>query len=298
MSAMRTKWLPRLAYTLFAISLLIPTAIRSQEKASPTAARAASPHYPNTTEGLRQLLQELRSLAKDGDNPGMVALVKAMEIPNCDAWLHQMYEPDKADSWMALCDANTLESKEKSMQEMFVELATQEGEISTRKVNDDPEPGNGMEWGWLQAIKHPLDIYFASWKSSSPSENHPKGEPIGYFMFIDGGFRWESSISFAKLKTGPRPKVVPAKLLKRVEPVYPPEANSQHIAGTVRVYFVIGADGAVYNAHAISGEGLSNDPSLRKAAEEAVIQWRYEPATIDGKPAQMNAVTVDVKFSP
>jgi hypothetical protein len=38
----------------------------------------------------------------------------------------------------------------------------------------------------------------------------------------------------------------------------------------VRGYFVIGADGVVYNAHAVSGEGLSNDPDLRKAAEQAV----------------------------
>jgi TonB family protein len=80
--------------------------------------------------------------------------------------------------------------------------------------------------------------------------------------------------------------------------VYPPEAASQHISGTVRVYYVIGGDGAVYKAHAIPAAGLCEDPSLRKAAEEAVIQWRYRPATLDGKPIQTNAVTVDITFSP
>ena len=83
-----------------------------------------------------------------------------------------------------------------------------------------------------------------------------------------------------------------------MEPVYPADAAAQHIPGTVRVYYVIGADGAVYNAHALSGEGLSEDPSLRKAAEDAVLQWRYQAATMDGKPIQTNAVTVDLKFSP
>ncbi len=116
-------------------------------------------------------------------------------------------------------------------------------------------------------------------------------------MFIDGGFRWDSGIRFLKPKISTA-KFVPAKLLKKVDPAYPPEATSQNISGTVRVYYVIGGDGAVYNAHAISGEGLSNDPSLRKAAEEAVIQWRYQPATLDGKPIQTNAVTVDITFSP
>jgi len=60
----------------------------------------------------------------------------------------------------------------------------------------------------------------------------------------------------------------------------------------VRVYYLIGGDGAVYNAHAISGEGLSNEPSLRKAAEEAVIQWRYQPATLDGNPSKQVALPV------
>jgi TonB family protein len=80
--------------------------------------------------------------------------------------------------------------------------------------------------------------------------------------------------------------------------LYPADADAQHISDTVRVYFVIGGDGAVYDAHALSAERLSEDPSLRKAAEDAVLQWRYQPATMDGKPIQTNAVTVDVKFSP
>lgn len=124
-----------------------------------------------------------------------------------------------------------------------------------------------------------------------------KDEPIGYFYFLDGGFRWDSLISFPKIKIS-NAKIVPAKLIKKAEPVYPADAAAQHIFGTVRVYYVIGGDGAVYNAHALSGEGLSEDPSLRKAAEDAVLQWRYQPATMDGKPIQTNAVTVDLKFSP
>ena len=92
--------------------------------------------------------------------------------------------------------------------------------------------------------------------------------------------------------------MVPAKLVKSVNPAFPAEAAAQHVNGTVRVYYVIGADGAVYNAHAISGEGLSDDPGLRKAAEDAVIQWRYQPATLNGKPVQTNAATIDIVFSP
>jgi TonB family protein len=294
---MRISHFLKFTFILLAISLSAPRSVRPQEKtASAQDEPVAASAYANSTEGLRQLLQDVRAAARSGDEHKVRTFLKNMEIPDCEAWLHKIYESDKADSWMGLCDAKTLGPSEKSMQDLFAGLAKDEGEVSTRKVNDNPEPGKGMEWGWLQAIRQPLDIYFANWKPSHGPKDS-KGEPIGYFMFIDGRFRWESSIQFVKprIRTA---KLVRAKLAKKVDPVYPPEAASQHVSGTARVYYVIGGDGAVYNAHAISGEGLSNDPSLRKAAEEAVIQWRYQPATMDGKPIQTNAVTVDITFSP
>ncbi|HEV3219366.1 MAG TPA: energy transducer TonB [Candidatus Acidoferrales bacterium] len=237
----------------------------------------------------------MREAAGTGDAKRVARFLKDMEIPNCDAWLHKMYESGSADSWRGVCDASSLDSKEKSMQERFVQMAKQGGDFSTRKVNDDPEPGRGLEWGWLQAIRQPLDIYFASWKAPGAPKGS-RGDPVGYFMFIEGGFRWDSGIEFS-VPIIQNAKFVPAKLMKRVDPVYPPEAASHNITGTVRVSFTVGADGVVYNAHAVSGEGLTDDPSLRKAAEDAVMQWRYQPATINGKPAQGEGVTVDIKFS-
>jgi len=265
------------------------------ESTSPPT-QAADSTYLNTQEGLQKLLHEVLAAAKSGDGQKVKTFLKEMEIPNCEAWLHKMYESDKADSWMGLCDAKTLASNEKSMQELFAGLAKEAGEISTRKVNDNPQAGKGMEWGMLQAIRQPLDIYFASWKlSNGPKDS--KSEPIGYFMFIDGGFRWDSGIRFLKPKISTA-KLVPQNSSKRLTLRTRQRPSLSTSAETVRVYYVVGGDGAVYNAHAISGEGLSNDPSLRKAAEEAVIQWRYQPATLDGKPIQTNAVTVDITFSP
>lgn len=74
------------------------------------------------------------------------------------------------------------------MRELFKRLANADGRFVTRSVNQDPQPGRGLEWGWLQAIKQPLDIYWASWLPASES-NESKAEPIGYFMFIEGNFR-------------------------------------------------------------------------------------------------------------
>lgn len=297
---MRSHRLVSDRFVLLALSFFAVGLLRAQDKSGPSPTQITPVStYPNTKEGLKQLLQDMRTAAKNGESEKLAALIKGAEIPDCVTWLHRMYDSDKADSWEGMCARKTLDADGESIHKAFLRLANQEGEFVIRKVNDDPMPGRGLEWGWLQAIRAPLDIYFARWKASGDPESS-KGTPNGYFMFINGGFRREGG-GFAFIDAKPlakTTKIVPPKLIKKVDPAYPPEALSQQISGKVRVYYVIGGDGVVYNAHAISGEGLSDDPSLRKAAEEAVIQWRYQPATIDGKPIQMNAVTVDITFSP
>lgn len=277
-------------------TLMVLVAIFLPTNALYLQAQANSP-YTDTTSDFQRFLQDILDATKKDDKQRVVSLLKSTEVPNCDAWLHQMYKSDSADSWMSLCDSKTLRSQEESMKELFAGFAKEGGEFSTRKVNDNPQGGEGgLESGIVHGGKEPLEVYFASWKSQNQSKE-AKGESIGYFYFLDGGFRWDSLISFPKIKIS-NAKIVPAKLTKKVDPDYPAVAAAQHMSGTVRVYYVIGGDGAVYNAHALSGEGLSEDPSLRKAAEDAVLQWRYQPATMDGKPIQTNAVTVDLKFSP
>jgi TonB family protein len=269
---------------IFALFVVFPNVARLQEQSVPTSTQASA--YPNTTEGLKRLLQDMRATARENNEQKLAAYLKTMEVPNCYAWLHEMYETDKADSWMSLCDPKTLAYKEKFLLDRFVSLAGESGEISVRRVNDNPEPGKGLEWGWLHAIRHPLDIYFAGWKTASqPTE--ARDQPLGYFVFVDGAFRWDSLVEY----------LVPAKLIKKVEPVYPTSASSQRIAGKVRVRLVIAADGSVQRAHAISGEGYSDDPSLIRAAEEAAMKWRYQPATLLGRAIQTNT-TVDVAFAP
>jgi TonB family protein len=294
---MQINYQLRLIIVLLAAPLLAPSSVRPQDNPTPSTVQTVDDStHSNNIAGLQHLLEELRTATRNGDEQKVAAFLKDTEIPNCDAWLHKMYDSDKADSWMGLCDANILGSREKSMQELFARFAKEDGEIAVRKVNDNPEAGHGLEWGWLQAIKQPLDIYFASWMPLDVPRDS-RGEPIGYFMFIDGGFRWESGINVVRTRVTVG-NFVPPKLIKRVDPTYPRSALSQHVSGTVRVSYAVGADGAVYNAHAISGDGLSDDPSLRKAAEDAVVQWRFQPATLDGKPIQGNGLTADVTFAP
>jgi TonB family protein len=84
--------------------------------------------------------------------------------------------------------------------------------------------------------------------------------------------------------------VVQAQLLSRVSPVYPQLAKNQHISGDVKVDALIDATGHVTTMKIISGPTL-----LHQAAMDALKQWKYQPASLDGKPVPMH-LTVTIQF--
>jgi periplasmic protein TonB len=97
----------------------------------------------------------------------------------------------------------------------------------------------------------------------------------------------------SKEPTAPLPiggDVVSAKLLKSVPPIYPPAARSQRVGGDVKIDALIDVAGNVSTMKVISGPTL-----LHEAAMNALKQWKYEPAKLDGNPTPMH-LTVIVQF--
>lgn len=79
-----------------------------------------------------------------------------------------------------------------------------------------------------------------------------------------------------------------ARLVGRVNPVYPPLAQMMRLSGVVRLRAIIGRDGAVERVEVLSGNAI-----LAQAAVTAVRQWRYEPTRLDGQPVEVEtSVTV------
>ncbi|NOZ78633.1 MAG: energy transducer TonB, partial [Acidobacteria bacterium] len=64
------------------------------------------------------------------------------------------------------------------------------------------------------------------------------------------------------------------KLIKRVPPVYPESARKDKVSGIVVLQTIIGADGTVQSVTPLK----SADARLTKAAERAVLQWKFSPA--------------------
>jgi len=81
-----------------------------------------------------------------------------------------------------------------------------------------------------------------------------------------------------------------AKLISSVPPVYPTLAKNQHVSGSVMVDALIDANGRVTTMKVVSGPTL-----LQQAAMDALKQWKYQPASLDGKPVAMH-LTVTIQF--
>ncbi len=86
-------------------------------------------------------------------------------------------------------------------------------------------------------------------------------------------------------------QVQTAKLVNKVQPIYPPLAKQARIQGTVRLQAVIAKDGSVVELQVLQGH-----PLLVQAALDAVRQWRYQPTLLNGEPVEV-VTTIDVVFT-
>jgi TonB family protein len=81
-------------------------------------------------------------------------------------------------------------------------------------------------------------------------------------------------------------------LIRRVEPNYPEEALLQRIQGPVVLDVRIAPDGAVQDLKLVSGP-----PLLAQAATDAVMQWKFKPKAVKGRPVEMQTrVTLNFRL--
>jgi TonB family protein len=72
-----------------------------------------------------------------------------------------------------------------------------------------------------------------------------------------------------------------AMILKRVQPVYPADLKANGVTGTVMIEALIKKDGTLTDLHVMNSDV---DPGLVTAATDAVSQWQYRPALLNGQP--------------
>jgi TonB family protein len=84
----------------------------------------------------------------------------------------------------------------------------------------------------------------------------------------------------------------PGVKTKDVTPAYPQMAKVALIQGTVATDTLIDTTGTLKNLHIV----FTDSPLLNQATLDAVKQWRYEPATCDGHPVEVETV-IEVHYT-
>ena len=86
--------------------------------------------------------------------------------------------------------------------------------------------------------------------------------------------------------------VLNGKAMKLAKPAYPAAARAERASGSVNVQVLIGEDGSVHTAQAISGS-----PLLQWAARSAACESKFAPTTLQGDPVKVSGV-VTYNFVP
>jgi len=85
-----------------------------------------------------------------------------------------------------------------------------------------------------------------------------------------------------------------SQLIHRVQPAYPPMAKQARVQGVVEFTAIIGKTGSIEHLQLVRGH-----PLLVKAAEEAILQWKYKPTLLNGESVEViTDIVVNFTLTP
>lgn len=132
---------------------------------------------------------------------------------------------------------------------------------------------------WLRPVQPAQDQLVIT--VTPPGFQVQKAEP-------SNGLLPSSRITPKRIRISPAAQA--ARLISKMDPVYPPLAKAAHIQGVVRFSAIIGNDGRVM--HIVL---LKRHPLLVQAAEDAARQWTYAQTLVNGIPVEV-ATEIEVEF--
>jgi len=258
------------------------------------------PAYPDSPVGLRNFLQDLIAAIQGHDNPKIDSLWESAILPNHAKWFAQVFgeqEGARLETNYARQIANTAAGPGKVYQ--FVagldNLTIQVLPLAQAAVN---RPDSWAKPIYLSILsmqgKEAVHAYRAEAKGTSETNSHM----LGYFFYVDGGFREIDELVFGALSATKSYAGLPyisaleaqMMLLQSAQPVAPPGAIRPGISKTVRLDVIIDVLGQVRSATILSG-----DLALGNAARAAVLGWRYRPYIQNGRAVDVET-TVTVTF--
>jgi|SRR5579871_2210204 len=304
---------------------LLPCASSQGPMAPPRSQADSSRTYDNSPDGLRWQLQDILNAARAHNSARLESLIKLTEIP-APEWFTRTFNEKKAASWSKEYKEDLVQS-EQDMEGLMTLLAEEDGEFWVRNIKYERAPARQIEGVLIDSLQRPVNIWYASWKV----QNSPPGSSssaIGYFVFIDGRFRWDSAVtpadvSFVINNSDQRiaPKIFPVAREPQTaaippkdgsNPLYQPGlggvgvpecidcpparysnlARRKMLEGTVLLQIVVQPDGSVADPQIVK----SPDAELSNMALEGVRAWRFKPARRSDGEALPVLVMVEMNF--
>ncbi|HKV46778.1 MAG TPA: energy transducer TonB [Candidatus Acidoferrales bacterium] len=163
---------------------------------TPTTSEAANPvPYPDTADGLIHLLDDMRAAAKSDDTVRLGRMIQGTEIPDYENWLVRTFGKEKGKSWSAPYGAR-LEQQESAFEARMRGLSQREGVFSAKEI---------VATDIYDTLQTPLDLFLASWSPPNVGDLPHRPIPIAYFFFINGKFRWNSTVTFVEVPVAKGP---------------------------------------------------------------------------------------------
>jgi TonB family protein len=278
--------------------------------------------YPDTETGLQNLLQAALQTARAGNDNGLAALVSGTEIPDFKQWVINTFGAEAGNVW-ADPDATGRTQNEESHRNLLTALAHGDGEIVVHRLKDEPNRDGSFVYGNLACLDRPLEIYYAGWRPAGQSDSSD-GSLVGFFIFIDGAFRWGTGINYANGRCieGPKPRTILSdqqrnssvpvsktgdedgpffagiggvgfpKCIRCPDPVYPPDPRKFKIQGAVSLIITVEADGQATDVKVVESLG----PEMDKAAIDTVRSWQFQPANGPNGKSVASIIGAEIDF--
>lgn len=275
---------------MFCVSISLNAAAQEPKEAAPAA--VSQPSYPESSDGLRKLIEDILGAVKSGDSVKASSYFSSLAIPDYAAWFVKIFGPVEGRRLKAKYEELLPQAATDMRKRFEYAIKGERTNIGVRVLQKPVDPAARLGHAIIEAMIQPVPLYIVD--GTSPKEKYPVF--IGDFLYADGGFRYLDARVLQALSTAPPLRirmggnVQLAKLIRKVNPTYPEEARAAHTQGTVLLRVVLATDGTPKEVTLVSG-----DPVLGKAAVDAVRQWRYQRTLLNGEPVEVET-TISVDF--
>jgi len=190
-------------FVLLIVALLLPYRLLPQQRGATSSNPVGA--YPDTSQGLQELLEEIVNAAAANDSVRETELIHGFLLPKNSTWFTDEYGPGFGAS-LAAAYRRVEPDLEQVVKTMYDGNAERRWLTATVRRYVDPNTERAPD-KFLNCMEHIVPLYRATFKDGSvyysqkPGENSKEvaGDPSGYFIYDQRGFRFIPTTVLQKL---------------------------------------------------------------------------------------------------